>query len=67
MVLMMIWIENVFGMSWWEVLRCIGRDFNVVQYPCELLGDPRQSPTIRIHFCLGPHGHSVGRGEFYLV
>lgn len=31
----MMWKEDVFGMSWWEMPWCIGENISVVRYPCE--------------------------------
>jgi hypothetical protein len=41
-----LWDEFVGLMSFWEMPWCIGRDFNVVWYPCERLGDSRQTQAM---------------------
>jgi hypothetical protein len=33
-----LWDEMAGLMSWWDMLWCFGRDFNVVRFPSERLG-----------------------------
>ena len=66
-----MWEELTGITAWWEVLWCVGGDFNTVWYPTKRVGSEGISPSMtkfsNFIFSLGAVGFSYGRWHLHLV